>query len=127
MAAEGGPSGDLAIGEDVVASIAAIAAAEVDGVAALAPGLVGGLSEMLGAKHGGRGVKVAVGTREAAVDVYLLVDFGVRIPVVAEHVQQHVKSAVESMTGLRVVEVNVHVQGVSSLVSAALPSTRTLG
>lgn len=127
MASEDEQGAEVAIAEEVVASIAAIAVAEVDGVAGLAPGLVGGITEMLGAKHTTRGVRVAVGTRETAVDVFLLVDFGVRIPVVAERVQQRVKNAVESMTGLRVVEVNVHVQGVSSLVPTEIPPTRSLG
>lgn len=123
---ERGGSGEYAISDEVVASIAAIAATEVDGVSALAPGLVGGLSEMLGGRRNARGVRVEVGTREAAVDVFVLVDYGVRIPALAERVQRQVKSAIESMTGLSVVEVNVHVQGVSTTVPAPLHTARPL-
>lgn len=105
-------AGDYRVQDEVIASIASLAAAEVDGVAGLGGGLALGLGEVLGARQAGRGVRVEIGTREAAVDVYLQVEYGVRIPVVAQRVQEGVKRAVESMTGLRVVEVNVHVQGV---------------
>ena len=53
-----------------------------------------------------------VGEREAAVDLYIIVEYGVKIPDIALHVQENVKRAVESMTGLDVIEINVHVQGV---------------
>jgi uncharacterized alkaline shock family protein YloU len=67
---------------------------------------------MLGRKNLTRGVKVEVGERQAAVDLFLIVDYGVKIPEVAWRVQENVKKAIESMTGLDVVEVNIHVQGV---------------
>ena len=51
--------------------------------------------------------------KEARVDVYVIVEFGVRIPEVAHEIQRGVKKAIESMTGLSVVETNVHIQGVS--------------
>lgn len=75
-------------------------------------GLVGGIAEILGKKNLAKGVKVEVGEREAAVDLYIIVNYGVRIPDVALTVQENVKRSIESMTGLSVVEVNVHVQGV---------------
>ena len=75
-------------------------------------GLVGGIAEILGKKNFAKGVKVEVGEREAAVDLYIIVEYGVRIPDVALTVQENVKRAIENMTGLSVVEVNVHVQGV---------------
>lgn len=101
------------IADDVVGVIAGLAAAEVEGVAGMSGGLVGDLSEMLGKKNLSKGVKVKVGEKECAVDLYLVVEYGVRIPDVATQVQENVKRAVESMTGLNVVEVNIHVQGVS--------------
>jgi uncharacterized alkaline shock family protein YloU len=113
----------LRISDDVVAAIAALAAGEVDGVVGVSGGLVGGLSEVLG-RTIGRGVKVEVGTRECAIDVYLTVAYGVRIPVVAQRVQENVKRAVEGMTGLQVVEVNVHVQAVQDP-SGDAPARRT--
>ena len=67
---------------------------------------------MLGRKNFAKGVKVEVGEKEAAVDLYIIVKYGVRIPDIALAAQENVKQAIETMTGLSVVEVNVHVQGV---------------
>lgn len=100
------------IADEAVATVAALAATGVDGVAGLSAGLVGDLSSTLGRRGGTRGVRVEVGEKETAIDLYLVVDYGVRIPEVAHRVQQAVKKAVEEMTDLKVVEVNIHVQGV---------------
>ena len=102
----------LRISDEVVATIAGIAATEVDGIAGMSAGLVSGISEMLGKKTFARGARVEVGEKETAMDLYVVVEYGVRIPDVAQRVQENVKRAVESMTGLDVVQVNVHVQGV---------------
>ncbi len=104
--------GSIRIADEVVGIIAGLAATEVDGVAGMSAGLVGGIAEMLGKKNLSKGVKVEVGEREAAVDLYIIVEYGVRIPDAALRVQENVKRAIESMTGLDVVEVNIHVQGV---------------
>ncbi|EAX47917.1 protein of unknown function DUF322 [Thermosinus carboxydivorans Nor1] len=104
--------GSIRIADEVVGIIAGLAATEVPGVAGMSGGLVGGIAEMLGKKNLSKGVKVEVGEREAAVDLYIIVEYGVRIPDVALRVQENVKRAIESMTGLDVVEVNIHVQGV---------------
>ena len=104
--------GSIRIADEVVGIIAGLAATEVPGVAGMSAGLVGGIAEMLGKKNLSKGVKVEVGEREAAVDLYIIVEYGVRIPDVALTVQENVKRAIESMTGLDVVEVNVHIQGV---------------
>jgi uncharacterized alkaline shock family protein YloU len=101
------------IANDVVAVIAGLAATEIEGVAGMSGGVTGGITEMLGRRNLGRGVKVEVGEREAAVDLFVIVEYGVRIPDVALRVQENVKQAIESMTGLKLLEVNVHVQGVS--------------
>ena len=104
--------GSVRIADEVVSIIAGMGATEVDGIAGMSGGLVGGIAEILGKKNLAKGVKVEVGETEAAVDLYIIVKFGVRIPDVALNVQEKVKNAIESMTGLSVVEVNVHVQGV---------------
>lgn len=105
--------GTVKISDEVVAIIAGLAAAEVKGVAGMSGGLVGGIAEFVGKKSPAKGVKVEVGDKEAAIDVYVIVEFGVRIPEVAHEIQRSTKKAIESMTGLTVVEVNVHIQGVS--------------
>lgn len=104
--------GMIRIADEVVGIIAGLAATEVPGVAGMSAGLVGGIAEMLGKKNLSKGVKVEVGEREAAVDLYIIVEYGVRIPDIALRVQENVKRAIESMTGLNVVEVNIHIQGV---------------
>lgn len=104
--------GSIRIADEVVGVIAGLAATEIAGIAGMSAGLVGGIAEMLGKKNLSKGVKVEVGEREAAVDLYVIVEYGVRIPDVALRVQENVKRAIESMTGLDVVEVNIHIQGV---------------
>ncbi len=101
------------IADDVVAIIAGIAANEVPGVASMSGNLVGGIGEMLGRKNPQKGIRVTVSGNDCTVDVYLTVAFGTRIPDVAQKVQESVKRAVENMTGLKVLEVNVHIQGVT--------------
>ena len=106
-------TGAVRIADEVVSVIAGMAASEVEGIAGMSGGIASGLTERLGIKHLQRGVKVEVGEKEAAIDLYVMVDYGARIPEVAQRVQERVKTAVESMTGLKVVEVNVHIQGVA--------------
>lgn len=104
----------IRIADDVVGVIAGIAAMEVDGVAGMSGGFAAEVGErMTGKRNLSKGVKVQVGEKEVSIDLYIVVDFGVRIPEVATKVQENVKRAVESMTGLECVEVNIHVQGVS--------------
>ena len=104
--------GAIKIANEVVSIIAGLAATEIDGIAGMSGGVVGGIAEMLGRKNFSKGVKVEVGEREAAVDLSIIVRYGARIPDVALSAQENVKKAIETMTGLSVVEVNVHVQGV---------------
>lgn len=110
--------GELRIANEVVAIVAGLAATEVEGVAGMSGGIAGGIAEMLGRKNLSKGVRVEVGEQEAAVDIFVVVDYGVRIPEVAWQIQESVKRAVETMTGLQVVEVNVHVQGVHFMQTA---------
>lgn len=105
--------GQVRISDDVVSTIASMAASEVDGVAGMSGGLVSGLTEMLGKRNPSRGVRVEVGERATIIDLYLMVDYGVRIPTVAQRVQEKVKQVVEDMTGLKVAAVNIHIQGVA--------------
>lgn len=105
--------GTVKISEEVVAIIAGIAAMDVPGVAGMSGGIAGGIAEILGRKNLSKGVKVEVGDKEAAIDLYIIVEYGYRIPNVSWDIQEKVKNAVETMTGLSVIEVNIHVQGVN--------------
>ena len=103
------------ISNDVVAVIAGVAVSEVSGVASMQSGFAGGISEVLsGKKNRSKGIKVEVEGNTAKIDVNIIVEYGTRIPDVAFEIQNRVKKAVESMTGLDVEEVNVHVQGVNT-------------
>ena len=104
--------GRIIFADEVVATIASLAVSDVEGVSSLTGGMVEGISEMLGKKSMTKGVKVEVGQEEAAVDVSVSVRYGYKIKEVCEKIQAAVKSAIETMTGLRVVEVNVFVQSV---------------
>lgn len=106
---------NIKIADDVIAVIAGAAASEVSGVASMSGGFAGGISEVFsGKKNFAKGIKVEAGEKETKIDVNIIVEYGVRIPDVAFEIQNRVKKAVESMTGLKVVEVNVHIQGVKT-------------
>ena len=106
---------NIKISDDVVSVIAGVAVSEVPGVAQMSGGFAGGISEVLsGKKNLSKGIKVETGEKETKIDVNIIVEYGVRIPDVAFEIQNKVKKAVENMTGLKVVEVNVHIQGVST-------------
>ncbi|WP_313756637.1 Asp23/Gls24 family envelope stress response protein [Tissierella sp.] len=105
--------GTVKISDDVVAIIAGVAATEVDGVAGMSGGITGGITEMLGMKNLSKGVKVEVGDKEAAIDLYIIVEYGSKISELGQKIQENVKNTVETMTGLNIVEVNVNIQGVN--------------
>ncbi|MBT9258387.1 MAG: Asp23/Gls24 family envelope stress response protein [Clostridiales bacterium] len=104
---------DVVLSEEVIAAIARLAVSEVPGISGLHGSLIRDLGQILGRKGGGRGVRVEMGSREVAIDLYVHVRYGRSIPAAAQEVQEKVKEAVEKMTGLKVVEVNVHVKGVT--------------
>lgn len=107
---------NIEISSDVVAVIAGMAASEVAGVAEMAGGFAGGISEVLsGKKNMAKGIKVDIQGKEVKIDVNIIVEYGARIPDVAFEIQKRIKKAVESMTGLSANEVNVHVQGVMTV------------
>jgi uncharacterized alkaline shock family protein YloU len=107
--------GNIKIADDVVKTISAKAAQDVSGVYKLAGGVADEVSKMLGKKRLTNGVKVEVGEKECSVEVYIIVEYGYQISEVAQNVQKNVLTAVSTMTGLKVVEVNVFVQDVKIL------------
>ena len=107
----GAEGGIVHISDEVVASIAALTAADVEGVASLSAGV--DFAELIGRRNLAKGVKIAIQDRTVLLDISLLVRYSFPIPAVAAKVQKKVKEAVESMTGLTVSEINIHVFGVS--------------
>jgi len=106
-------NGQVKISDDVVGTIANIAASEIQGVTDLSGGIAGDLAEMFGKKSLTKGVKVVIENEQVDIDLNIIVDFGIKIPDVAWQIQENVKNAVETMTGLEVKEVNIHVTGVN--------------
>ena len=81
----------------------------------MAGGFAGGITEVFsGKKNLAKGIKVDIAENEVKIDVNIIVEYGSRIPDVAFEIQNRVKKSVEGMTGLKVEEVNVHVQGVNT-------------
>ena len=106
--------GEVQIADEVVATIAGLAATEVDGVAAMAGNITNELVSKLGMKNLAKGVKVEVTPENVTVDVALALRYGYSIPKTSKAVQEKVKVAIENMTGLNVSEVNVRIAGVST-------------
>jgi uncharacterized alkaline shock family protein YloU len=104
--------GTVRIADDVVAVIAGLAATKTKGITSMSGGITEGWAKRVSGKNVTRGVSVEVGQVETAIDLRVIVEYGVKINEVARELQHNVKDAVETMTGLRVVEVNVKVEGV---------------
>ena len=105
--------GEVQIADEVVAIIAGLAATEVDGVDSMAGNITNELVGKLGMKNLSKGVKVDVTEEHVSVDLSLNIKYGYKIPEVGEKVQDRVKTAIENMTGLTVLDVNVKVAGVN--------------
>lgn len=104
--------GTITYANEVIAIISGIAANEIEGIAGMVTS--GGFGDIIGKNRNiTRGVKVEVGTEEVSVDLYITVEYGQPIQKVASEVQENVRKSIEAMTGLKVVRVDIHVQGVS--------------
>lgn len=110
-------NGTVSFATDVVATIAGLAATEVEGVAAMINNGNLGLVDMLRKNQSNRtmtrGVKVEINGNQVRVQLNVTVDYGSPVPTVAREIQDNVKKAIETMTGLEVPEINIYVQGIS--------------
>jgi len=105
--------GSINISDEVIATITSVAVSETKGVFGLATSIAGEIASRFGKKSTGKGIKVDSGENNVTIDISLIMDYGVRIPEVAWEVQENVKKAVESMSGMEVIKVNIHVAGVN--------------
>lgn len=106
--------GIIKISDEVVGVIADLAASEIKGVVGMSSGIAQGITQILsGKKNLTKGVKINIEEESASIDLYLVIEYGVKIPEVASKVQENVKRTVESLTGLNVSAVNVFVQNVA--------------
>ncbi|MBO2533278.1 MAG: Asp23/Gls24 family envelope stress response protein [Thermoactinomycetaceae bacterium] len=104
--------GGLRFSTEVLETIAGIAASEVDGILSMSGGIVEGFAERLGRKNLTKGVTVELGETEVAVDLKVVVEYGRNVPEIYDQVVKNVERAITNMTGLKVVEVNMYVEGV---------------
>jgi len=110
--------GQITVAESVVQKIAGKACREIAGVHAMGTGgtrAFGSIRERIPGSTGpnvAQGVGVEVGETEAAIDLDIVVEYGVSIAELGRSIQRNVKQSVERMTGLRVVEVNIAVDDV---------------
>ena len=107
--------GTVKIADDVVASIAGIAATEVEGVVSMAGNIGNELKSKMGVKNLSKGVKVEVIGKSVKADIALIVEYGYSIPAISQKVQEKVKSTIENMTGLTVTDVNIRIAGVNMI------------
>ncbi len=105
-----GSVGEVKISDEVVAIIADIAAKEVHGVV----GLSGGLTDVISKRHGTKGIKLEIEDKIVKMDLYLNVEYGIRIPDVAWKIQENVKRSIEVMTGMMVSTIDIHIQGIQA-------------
>ena len=113
LSMEGADSiGEVRIADDVVAMIAGYAALETDGVSALAGNATGDLLNRVGVKTLAKGAKVEVVDHVVSVELSVILRYGYNIPATSSKIQEKVKSAIETMTGLEVSDVNIRIAGV---------------
>ncbi len=106
-------SGNVQISDEVIAVVSSVASMEIDGVLGMANSLTSGIAELMGKKSFSKGVKADVDGENVSITVSINVKYGCKIPDVAYQVQQNVKKAVENMTGLNVLKVDVCVTGIA--------------
>ena len=108
-------AGEVKLAEDVVASIAAIAAGEVEGVSAMTGNFSDRLKHSVGIRTGaGTGVRVIIAGNMVRVDIALVLKYGHNVMETSKKVQDKVKNSIETMTGLNVTDVNIRIAGVNS-------------
>lgn len=106
-------SGNVKISDEVIATIAGIAAEEIKGVAGMYGSFAEGIVEKLGAKKNfSKGIKVEMTDDSVTLDLDVIIEYGAKIPDVSWEIQENVKNNIETMTGLCVEKVNIHVEGV---------------
>ena len=103
---------NIKISDEVIITIASVAVSEIEGVSGTGTGIVEGFARMFGKKPSAGGIKVTIAENDVAIDMNVIMKYGVRIPEVAWNIQDAVKKEVELMTGLSVSKVNVRVVGI---------------
>ncbi len=108
-------AGAVKISDEVIATVSAATLSKIDGVHSTSGTLAGGIVEFLGVKKSAtKGIKVSVDeSGNVSLEIHITIQYGYKIPDVAWEIQEKVKEEVEAVTGLTVVKVNVHVDGIN--------------
>ncbi len=114
--------GTVRYANEVIATIAGLAAADVPGVAGMCGNFMDGVTEIFGKKNFAKGIQVEIGEQEVAVHTAIVVEYGKTIPVIAQTVRANIIQAIETMTGLKVAQVNVHIQKIDVTPETVLQS-----
>ncbi|MEW9674571.1 Asp23/Gls24 family envelope stress response protein [Lentibacillus sp. L22] len=104
--------GKVEIAPEVIEVITGIAASEVDGLSSMRGNFAAGVVERLGKKSHGKGVKVELTDSGILIDLYVVLNFGVSIPEVAQKLQTNIRQTIKNMTALEIAEINIHVVGI---------------
>ncbi|OEH85970.1 hypothetical protein BHU72_03670 [Desulfuribacillus stibiiarsenatis] len=106
-----GIKGVLTFDPDVIKTIAAIASLEIEGIYAISGGIFDGIAQKLSNKHLYKGIKVEIGSEEVSISLYLIVEYNHSIPDIYHNLKSNLQQSLEFMTGLKVQEVNVRIDG----------------
>lgn len=112
MNENGDAIGTVKIANDVVAMIAGLAATEVEGVGAMVGNITNELMGKVGMKKQTKGVRIDIINRTVTADLAVTLEYGFNIPTTCKKLQEKVKSAIETMTGLSVADVNIRIVGI---------------
>lgn len=110
-------SGDTSLGKveiapEVIEVITGLAASEVEGLSSMRGNFASGVVERFGKKSHGKGVKVELTDDGILIDLFVVLNFGVSIPQVAQKVQDNIRQTLKNMTALEIDEINIHVVGI---------------
>ncbi|NJD03331.1 MAG: Asp23/Gls24 family envelope stress response protein [Ruminiclostridium sp.] len=108
-----GKDDKIRISDDVIATIAGMAASEIESLASMSGGLKDGIAGVFGRKNFGKGIKVEIKENEVVIELSIIMQYGCKIHEVSRQIQERVRLAVENMTGMVVMAININVLGVS--------------
>ncbi|MBM7635160.1 Asp23/Gls24 family envelope stress response protein [Geomicrobium sediminis] len=103
----------LTFDDEVIKKVTAIATRQTDGILGMSGSVFEGLSERFGATQNiSKGISAEVGEKQVALDIDVIIEYGKSIPTIYQTVQDNVSNAIREMTGLEVIEFNMHVEDV---------------
>ncbi len=105
-------NGDIKISDDVIASIAGLAASEIEGITSIAGHITSDIVGKRGVKNLSKGIKLAFKDGQVSIDLFVNIAYGYRIPKITAQLQERVKNAIENMTGLTASSITVHIVGI---------------